>query len=209
LTGRDREGYAYRMMRPALLLSVALVGLAPGTARGTIILKLELPDLVGRADQIFVGKVVRVESRWGENRRQIVTDTTFRVERGVRGVAGGREVVVRHLGGVVGGIGMKISGTPSFGLGQTALVFTDRRGGHRYVTGMSQGAYPVSRDAAGRATVRPDLSELALARRSPRGELEVIKERTTAAPRLLESFLREIEATIARCEREKSRCQPR
>lgn len=198
------------MSRRTLLGLVCLVGLLlPGGARATIILKLELQDLVGIADQIFVGKAVRVESRWGENGRQIVTDTTFRVASGVRGVAAGSEVVVRHLGGVVGGIGMKIAGTPSFRVGDEALLFTDRRGGHRYVTGMRQGAYAIARDTAGRAFVRPDLSQLALARRGAGGRVEVIAERTTPAPRLLESFLRELHQTIARCEKERDRCRRR
>ncbi len=194
------------MMRFVLPV-LALLALLPGSAAATIILKLELRDLVGISDQIFVGKVIKVESRWGEDRRQIVTDTTFRVERSVRGVASGREVIVRHLGGVVGGIGMKIAGTPSFRLGDEALLFTDARGGHRYVTGMSQGAYAISRDSSGRALVRPDLSQLELARRNASGGVEVIRERTTPVPRLLEVFLRELQETIARCEQEKNRCR--
>jgi len=205
LTGAEGERYALPMKR-MIALWVGLLALVPLNAGATIMLKMELRDLVGRADQIFVGKVVKVESRGGENGRQIVTDTTFRVEQGVRGVSAGGEVVVRHLGGVVGGIGMKISGTPSFRVGDQALLFTDRRKNHRYVTGMNQGAFSIARDAAGQAMVRTDLSDLALARKNAQGGLEMIKK-SRPAPERLDSFVRRIKETITRCEQEKNRCR--
>jgi hypothetical protein len=194
------------MRYPHLLLSIALVALAPRGARATVMLKLELRDLVGRADVIFVGKATRVESRWSEDRRHIVTDTTFLVERGVRGALPGATVTVRHLGGSVGGIGMLIAGTPSFRVGEQALLFTDLRAGRRYVTGMSQGAYLVARDAGGRALVRNDLSKLALARRGADGRLEMLRHPPTSAEPL-EAFLLRVQQTIAVCAKERDRCQ--
>ncbi len=195
-------------MKPitSLLLLPALM--ASSRAGATVMLKMDLPQLVGRADVIFVGKVIRLESRWSEDRRHIVTDTTFQVVQNVRGAVASRPVVVRSLGGVVDGIGMRVAGSPQFRVGQEALLFTDLRKGHRYVTGMMQGVYLVSRDKTGRAEVGGSSAGVSLARRTERGGLQMVRE-PAAGPEPLEGFVARIHQTIATCARERSRCQDR
>ncbi len=52
--------------------------LSPAPATATVIVKLELPDLVTRARAVFVGKVTKRQMHWTADRKHIVTDTTSR-----------------------------------------------------------------------------------------------------------------------------------
>ncbi len=152
--------------RGAALVAVLLIA---ASASATVIVQLDLTDLVQRAGAVFVGKAVKTQMHWTADRKHIVTDTTFQVGTPLRGTRLGGQVTVRSLGGVVDGIGMRVSGSPSFKKGDEVLLFTEKRGAHRYVVGMTQGAYRVSRDAKNRATVRVNLSGVSLARRTQKG----------------------------------------
>jgi hypothetical protein len=193
------------------LLTLALpLLLVCAPARASVIIKLDLPQLVGRADVIFVGKAIRAQSHWSEDRRHIVTDVTFQVERAVRGTRVRDTVVVRSLGGAVGGLGMRISGSPTFNVGDQALLFTDVQAGHRSVTGMAQGVFRLSREPSGKVLVRQVLGRgLGLARRTPSGALELIKESSPPAPQPLESFVKQVQQTIDLCSRQPARCHSR
>ena len=195
-----------------LSLAIPLLLLAGSStpARASVVVKLDLPQLVGQADAIFVGKAIRAQSRWSENGRHIVTDVTFLVEHAIRGARARDTVVVRSLGGAVGGLGMRISGSPTFNVGDQALLFTDLRAGHRYVSGMEQGVFRLSRDLSGQVVVRQTIGKgLALARRTPAGGLELIKESGAPGPQPLESFVKQVRETIAACARQPARCQSR
>ena len=73
-------------MHRFLLLAVVIgSSLAASPARATVLLQLELTDLVGRADQVFLGQAVASTSRWTAAGKQIVTDTIFEVRQSLRG----------------------------------------------------------------------------------------------------------------------------
>jgi hypothetical protein len=201
-----RGGYAPGMRWTLAALALGLATLLAAPSPATVIIKLDLLQLVGRADAIFVGKTIKIYSHWSEDRRHIVTDHTFQVERGLRGTRAGQLVVVRSLGGAVDGIGMRVSGSPSFQVGDQALLFTDVRGRHRYVTGMEQGALRVSLDTVGQRVVRSHLAGLGLARRTAGGGVELIKASPATAPQLLEAMIQQVQQTIERCGRQKDRC---
>jgi len=191
---------AARILGPLVLLAASL------PAWATIVLEIDLFQLVGRSDLIFVAEATGSRSHWGEDGRHIVTDTTFTLSRPIKGNPGG-QVIVRNLGGVVGGMGMRVSGMPSFASGEEVLLFTEMRQGQRYVVGLEQGVYRLSRDGAGRATVQPRLGGLTLARRTPEQRLQLLRGRRPPAPRALEQFVAEIRQAIARCTREPDRCR--
>ena len=76
-------------------------------------------------------------------------------------------VVVRTLGGEVGNIGMKVSGTPQFTLGEEVIVFlrNDPVDPTQFqVIGMSQGKFHVERPEKGGAVAIPSLEGLAFAK---------------------------------------------
>jgi hypothetical protein len=194
------------MKRFFYVFSIALVALAASEAPATIIVKMDLRKLVGRSDVIFVGKAIRSHSHWTKDRRHIVTDTTFQVEQSVKGQRP-KTITIRHLGGSVGGIGMKVSGMPVFRKGDVAVLFTELRRGHRYVVGMKQGIYRIEKNTAGKRVVRTNLRGLTLAERSPEGRLKMLEPKETAAkPRLLGDFIQHIRQTITLCAKESRRC---
>lgn len=192
-----------RVLTLSVVVSVVLAWTVPSGA--TVMLKLDLPQMVGSSDVIFVGKAIKTHSRWTKKRRHIVTDTTFKVEQGIRGVAPGKTVVVRRLGGTVDGIGMKVSGTPQFKKNDRVLLFTETRGGHRYVVGMKQGVFRIHRESSGRLMVRTHLAGLELTKRSSSGL--TFLEHEAPRPRALAELISEIKQTISLCAKEQSRCQ--
>jgi hypothetical protein len=193
------------MKRLHFLVGVLATMFIGQAAQATVILRMDLKQLVGRSDVIFVGKVVKIHSRWTPDKRHIVTDTTFRVSQDLRGCKPGGTVVVQQLGGAVGGIGMRVSGSPSFKRGEEAVLFTEKRGKARFVVGMRQGAYRLTRDTGGNVTVRANLHGLTLADRHD-GNLRLVK-RTTAPEHRLSDFVGKIRETITACAKETSRCR--
>jgi len=193
------------LLRSSLLLVVLL--LAPSAASATVMLELDLRALVGRADLVFVGKVIAKKSRWSEDRRHIVTDAVLAVQRSIHGRVTAKRVVIRSLGGTVGKVGMRVAGSPSLGVGQQLLLFTERRAGHRYVVGMRQGVYRVTRARDGTLQVERSLRGLTLTKRTPSG-LRRVAPAGNREERL-SAFVRRIRATVAACAVEKDRCRPR
>lgn len=190
------------------IIFAAVMLLTGRPAGATIILKMDLKQLVGRSDRIFVGKATKVHSHWTKDRRHIVTDTTFKVERSIHGIQAGQTVVVRRMGGAVNGIGMKVTGSPSFHKGDRVLLFTERRNNSRYVIGMRQGVYRVYKNNAGQSMVRARLEGLTLAKQGRSG-LKMVEPQPRPSPRLLDDFVGQIKRTIAVCAKEASRCRAR
>ncbi len=139
----------------------ALLSVLPGLskdAEASAFSRLDLATLDARADEIFVGTVERVSSRFvSAERRGIVTDVTLRCDRQVLGVRAGGRLVVRHLGGEVEGRGQRVFGEASFVVGEQVLLFASKRSGAYWPVGMAQGALHVRRDDAGLPRVRTDL----------------------------------------------------
>jgi hypothetical protein len=184
-----------------------LLFLSPHPARGTVVLRVNLHQLVGRSETIFSGRVVRTESKWTEDRRQIVTDATLVVEESLLGCRRGDRITVRTLGGKVDGLGMWVSGSPSFTVGEMALLFLERRGGHRFTVGMSQGIYRILRDRGGRSTVERRLEGLSLATPASGGYALETPGVAAADAQLLVPFLDRVKGSIAICARDRHACE--
>ena len=138
-------------MRPhlRLLFLLAAVGFASQTgvvptAHASVVAALDLEALVQQADDVVVARVLKQESKYDDQNR-IVTDYTMQVERAEKGKAQpGAAVTVRQLGGVVGDRGMRITGEPTYEVGERVVLF-GKRGGKTYLrpVGMAQGAMRV------------------------------------------------------------------
>jgi hypothetical protein len=125
------------------LLAVTLTSSSP--AQATLVEALDLETLVAEAEQVVLARVIGQQSLVDE-RGRIVTDVALQVEESIKGdQAPGAAITVRRLGGVVGDMGMRIAGEPSFETGETVVLFGARRsrGGALRPVGMSQGALRV------------------------------------------------------------------
>lgn len=104
-----------------------LVGVLPATIFSQHILPKqdELNWLVQGSDAIVTGEVVRLESRWNEDRTRIYTFIYLNVSDSLKGHPG-KEIAIRKLGGTVGEMTMKITPDFEFYSGEKVLVFAKR-----------------------------------------------------------------------------------
>ncbi len=180
----------------ALLALVALVCAGPRErARASLVEAVDLETLVKEADEIVLARVIKQWSHYDE-RGRIVTDFQMQVEQTEKGAsAPGAAVVVRRLGGVVGDVGMHISGEPGFEDGEVVLLF-GARGKRTYLRpiGMGQGAVRIF-EQGGERWARSDMRGAALVAR--RGSSD--KARTAVPePRRLDDLIADVRALVAK-----------
>jgi hypothetical protein len=132
------------------LLSLALF--SSRAAHATLVEALDLETLVAEAEQVVLARVIAQHSHY-DQRGRIVTDVSLQVEESIKGnQAPGAAITLQRLGGVVGDIGERVAGEPSFEVGETVVVFGARmrQGGALRPIGMSQGALRVFEEAGER-----------------------------------------------------------
>jgi hypothetical protein len=132
--------------RCASLFLMATFLTAPAFA--TTVAKLDLAQLVKRADLIVQGQVQSVYSQWDGQRRLVFTYISIRVDESLKG--GNRQsVLIRQVGGTAGTVQMSIAGVPQFKSGEIAVVFLKQQDDSTFqVVGMNQGLYEIVEDYA-------------------------------------------------------------
>ena len=141
----------------AVVLTVAAV-LAVPAARATIYEAATFDEKVSNAQAIVVGKVVRQESRFNDDRTQILTYTTFRVEKTLKGGVA-QEVTIVTPGGKVGDVQQTTVGVPVCDEGSENVVFVRDTKAGPTVLYFDQGAYDVTKDDRGDKVVVPVTSD--------------------------------------------------
>jgi len=134
---------------PCNLIGAALMlALVAASAFATTVTKLNLEQLVTRADLIVQGQVQSVYSQWDEEHRLVFTYVSLRVDESIKG-SSRQSVLIRQVGGTVGTVQMSIAGLPQFRTGETAIAFLKHQDHSTFqVVGMSQGLYEVVQDYA-------------------------------------------------------------
>jgi hypothetical protein len=135
-----------------------LAGTAVSTAQATVSQAVTFDEKVANAAAIVVGKVVRTESRFDPSKRWIVTYTTFKVEKTLKGGAQS-EVTVVTPGGAVNGIYQNTIGAPVFEEGRENVVFVRNTAAGPTVLYLDQGAYDLRREGAEDRIVAPIQSD--------------------------------------------------
>ena len=128
-------------------------------ARASLVLALDLPTLVTRADHVAVVEVASVKADWDANHEQILsTIDLVVVESWKGGDAPASHITVVQPGGTVGDLTQTVHGMTRFVAGERAVVFLAGRPERASVVGMAQGKRLVRRDAgSGRMVVHaPD-----------------------------------------------------
>ena len=125
---------------------MAVILAAPAFA--TTVARLDMEQLVQRADLIVQGHVQSVYSQWDEARRLVFTYISIRVDEPLKGERR-QWVLIRQVGGSIGTIRMSVAGVPQFKSGEMAIVFLKRQGDSTFqVVGMNQGLYEIIDDFA-------------------------------------------------------------
>ncbi len=173
----------------ALLLGAVLLAW-PAISSAESFIEKSFPDLVAEAEEIFVGTIVRAESRWAAP-GLIVTDFAFVVHTAVKGVSTDRAFVLQRLGGTIDGESMIVRGWPLLAPGETYLLFVKGNGDHVFpVVGGPQGLFRILSDPA---------SSTPIVRDARGGSLRSATVTAAAGPApTLDEFLRAIEQERAR-----------
>ena len=129
-----------------LLLTLLAFSFATSVEAATV-LQLDLPDAVGRATQIIHGSVLTTDVHWSDDGRRIYTDATIEIHETLKGVSA-TIVVVRTLGGIVGGVGQMFPGAPKLTVGEEVVLLLQESavpqpGAPKRIVGLSQGVYRV------------------------------------------------------------------
>lgn len=148
------------MARMTLPLA-ALLLFAPVAAEATISRAVELEEKVENSATIIVGRVVGQQSRWDDARRNILTYSTFRVEKTLKGQPA-QEVTIVTPGGTVGTVAQAIIGVPRFRDGEEHVIFVRNTPAGATVAFLEQGDYRVEKSDRGDRMVTPAVSSAVL-----------------------------------------------
>jgi hypothetical protein len=153
MSTKTRITHSTRCIAGLALIAVILA--APAFA--TTVAKMDLAQLVKRADFIVQGQVQSVYTQWDEQQRLVFTYISIRVDESLKG--GSRQsVLIRQIGGTAGTVQMSVAGVPQFKSGEMAVVFLKQQNdGTFQVVGMNQGLYEIIDDFAVTNVVGVDL----------------------------------------------------
>jgi hypothetical protein len=130
-----------------VLLAVASAVVAP-PARASLVVALDLPTMVERADHVAVVDVASVSAAWDAKHERILTTIDLAVVESWKGpMAPASHIKIVQPGGQVGDITMTVFGISQFTPGERALVFLRGDPTAASVVGMSQGKRLVRKDA--------------------------------------------------------------
>ena len=118
-------------------------------AHASIVLALDLPDLVGRADRIVVADVVNVTCAWDRAHRTILSTIELAVGESWKGSVGPtRRLSIVQVGGQVDGVEMTVVGQATFVPSERVVLFLRGSEDRAGVVGLGQGKRSLHFDPA-------------------------------------------------------------
>jgi hypothetical protein len=184
---------------PWLVAAALLAGLlgAGRPASASLVIALDLPTMVARADQVVVADVVSVKAAWDARHERILSTIDLVVVESWKGAAApASHVTVVQRGGTVDDTEMIVYGMPRFQPGERTLVFLAGSADRGHVVGMAQGKRLVRRDDTGRWVVHAPQRSGALFVRPP-GQAAGPSPVFEQGPRALEDLRAEVRTLAA------------
>lgn len=182
----------YRL-RPILLVTTLLL---PLSALATVVLSLTMEEMTERAPLVVHATVHATEAGWDTERAKIWTWTELIVKDTLKGHAQST-VLVKQPGGVVGEIGMNVSGVATFTPGEEVVLFLepapDEPGA--WVPVALSSSKVTLEPRLGVKVARRDLSGLAFAKPG-KGVVQPVDERELLGT--ADAFLARIRASVKR-----------
>lgn len=165
-----------KLWSPITILLFLCVSLA-ATAHASVVLQLSDQQMTTQADRIVRAKVIQKISRWDKKTKRVYTYVKLVVLDPIKGSKGAEEVTIRLMGGSANGVGMHISGSPSFKLGEEVVVFLEKvrqAPKFHHVMGMAYGKFQVVMDTKNKVQMLVrHLKGVSLARRTPKGTFSI------------------------------------
>jgi hypothetical protein len=147
------------MTRKALALAILLL-LVPVAAEATISRAVQFDEKVEHAAGIVLGECIAQTSRWDAAHNYILTYSTFRIEKTLKGQPA-QEITIVTPGGTVDNIAQEIIGVPQFHQGEQHALFVRQSQAGPTVLYLEQGDYKVL-DDRGERVVQPAVSSAVL-----------------------------------------------
>jgi hypothetical protein len=149
----ERDDRSHGSSRVRVLLVLAALLVAPAAA-GTILVKLDLADLVARSQLVLEGTVIERVAYWRDDR--ILTDSTLSVDA-VLAADGpvAPTITITTPGGELDDVGLWVPGASRFVVAERYMVFARRVKAGWRVTGMAQGCLRIVTDDEGMDWVLP------------------------------------------------------
>jgi hypothetical protein len=144
---------------PAFAL-IAVLAAAPA-ADATISRAVRFEEKVENAAAIVMGTCIAQQSRWDDARNWILTYSTFRIEKTLKGLPA-QEITIVTPGGRVGSIAQEVVGVPRFREGEEHVVFVRNSQAGPTVLYLEQGNYRVTKNDRGDRIVQPSVSSAVL-----------------------------------------------
>ncbi len=138
-------------------LTVGLLAACLPTVEADYAPKWSDEQLVGFSELVLSGRVVRTAPAYDPDVPFLYTYVTLEVDQVLKGYVSEQQVVLKQLGGTLGGVTNYVGGQPRFGVGETVLVFLEVRPRDRslYTTALWQGKWSVSVDPVVRRQTNP------------------------------------------------------
>ncbi len=172
--------------RVVLLLSLTFCAV---TASATTSRMLTDEDLIISSRLVLRGQVTALECL-SDERGEIYTYVTVKVDRFFKGRLKTSRIVFRQLGGRIGDDWSVVAGAPSYRVGEQVLLFLETAGdGALRIAHLFQGKFSIERDMLGREVVRRTVENVHILEVTPDSE------RVTSYA-LLSSFIRRIDRTL-------------
>jgi hypothetical protein len=166
-----------------VLIAIACTSFPAGA---TVFVAPSDAELTAASDVIVTGSVTAIRSVADEDGAMINTYVTLDVSEVVKGRLRRREITIREVGGEVDGMRMWLEGTPEFTVGETVLLFLQRRpDGTLGTTNLTLGKYSVSGESvavAGRSTTEPVIGGPQHDVRSLKAMLSTVRALAAASP---------------------------
>ncbi len=140
-------------MTRSVLILASLLGLTALRASATISRAIAFEEKVENAAAIVVGECIGQQSRWDDAHQWILTYSTFRVERTLKGLPS-REITIVTPGGTVGHVAQDVIGVPKFRQGDERVLFVRNSQAGPTVLYLEQGDYHVVKER-GETIVKP------------------------------------------------------
>ncbi len=163
-----------------LAAATAVIFITALPSEGTVVPRLDLPELTRSSGLIVQGRVIRHWSEWDSAHRFIWTHFEVQVVDALKG-APGKTVTISEPGGAVGQESLHIAGAPRYADREEVIVFLRQTPlGYWRANGWGQGRYTVTGPAGGVRHIRSNVEGLAFA--SPAGPRQPGVARRKALP---------------------------
>ena len=138
-----------RKLVTILLLTCLSITVAT-SVRSTVVLRMNIAQMVKLADFIFAGTVTSIESHWDKDSTTIFTFVTFSDIKVIKGNQNEAELTLRFKGGIVGNEMIIVDGMPEFvGGGREVVLAYEEKPGRYFssaVVGLFQGRFTIKKD---------------------------------------------------------------